>query len=126
MLRGIQMSRFPLPASGMAERSSRSFQVNRSTLASVVRMLPAIVAILLGLAVLVGLDGILVQAIAPLQALAWGILSLGCAGVSLFRADEANQRLFAEAAIAIGIVALSVALIDVFAFAPCGGACLAR
>jgi hypothetical protein len=89
-------------------------------------MLPPIVAILLGLAVLAGLDGILIQTITPLQALAWGILSLGCAGFALFRADEANQRLFAEAAIAIGVVALSVALIDFFAFSPCGAGCLAR
>src|SRR5215467_4635968 len=74
MLRGIQKSRFPPAAPGMAERSTRSFQIGRSIWVSVVRMLPPVVAILLGLAVLAGLDGILIQTITPLQALAWGIL----------------------------------------------------
>jgi hypothetical protein len=90
------------------------------------RALPETAAILLALAVLAGLDGIVLKSISPFRALGWGLLSLGCALFSLCRGDQRGERLVAEVAISISVVAVCSALVDVFAFSSCGFDCLTR
>jgi uncharacterized membrane protein len=90
------------------------------------RFVPAAAGILLALAVLAGLDGIVLKSISPFRALLWGLLSLGCGVFSLYRGDQRDERLVAEVAIVISVVAISAALIYVFAFSPCGSDCVIR
>jgi hypothetical protein len=102
------------------------FRMTREMWTPVGRIAPAAGGILLALAVLAGLDGIVLKSISPFRALLWGLLSLGCGVFSLRRGDQRGERLLAEVAIAISVVAVSAALVYVLAFLPCGSDCVTR
>jgi hypothetical protein len=93
---------------------------------SVERIVPSAAAIFLALVVLAGLDGIVLKSISPFRAFVWGLLSLGCAVLSLVRGEQRGERLVAQVAIAVSVIAISAALVDVFAFSSCGLDCLTR
>jgi hypothetical protein len=112
--------------SKVAERDQPSAPVRRYTWTAVARTVPAASAVFLALGVLAGLDGIAFGTLSPLRGLAWGALSFGCALFAFFGSRQGSERLIAQVAIAISIIALSSALVDVFAFSPCGFGCLNR